>query len=121
MRFFVYGTLKRGKHNNYLLSRTRYLGTAKTEPVYTLFDGGYPIIERGGTTAIYGEVFETEDEEIINQVFRLEGCSRIQHDPKSWYDFDILETPFGEANMFVMDTGKSGRGESKILTSGVWN
>jgi len=120
MRFFVYGTLKKGKHNNRVMGRAAFLGEAKTEPVYTLFDGNYPIVERGGETAVVGEVFETEDESTINGIFSLEGCSREQHNPKSWYDYDKIETPFGEAVIFVMNKDKSGRGQHLVLNSGEW-
>ena len=121
MRFFVYGTLKKGKHNNYIMGDANLLGTAETAPVYSLVGGsGFPIIERGGETSVKGEVFETEDEEIISRIFRLEGCSREQHNPQSWYDYDKIETPFGEAVIFVMDKGKSGRRQDFLLKSGVW-
>lgn len=120
MRFFVYGTLKSGKHNNYLLRRATLLGEAKTEPVYTLFDGPYPIVTRGGSTPIVGEVFETNDEDVIDNIFSLERCSRVQGHQSNWYDFDTIETPYGEANIFVMNEGKSGRPDSKILNSGQW-
>lgn len=120
MRFFVYGTLKKGKHNNGVMGDSKFLGTAKTEPVYTLFDGGFPIVERGGNTAISGEVFETENEATINRIFNLEGCSKEQHNPRSWYDYDKIETPYGEAVIFVMNEGRSGRGQHLVLNSGVW-
>lgn len=120
MIFFVYGTLKRKKHNNYLLTGATFLGEHKTEPVYTLYDGPYPIVERGGETAISGELFETTDENVIDGIFRLEGCSKVQHSPNSWYDYDKIATPNGEAVIFVMNEGGSQRSATSILSSGIW-
>lgn len=118
MIFFVYGTLKKNKHNHYLLNGCKYLSDFETEKKYTLFDGGFPIIEREGGTSIKGELYETSSESIINNIFSLEGCTKIQHHPSNWYDFDKIETPYGEAVIFVMDKNKSNR--NKILTNGIW-
>lgn len=117
--FFVYGTLKQGEGNNRCLGNAKFLGEFTTKPEYTLFDGGYPIVERGGSTAVKGELFYSENESSIQRVFDLEGCSsQIQHDKGNWYDFDKIDTPHGEAIIFVMNKGTSGR--SQILNSGVW-
>lgn len=116
--FFVYGTLKQGYGNNRLLQTAKFLGNAITPAEYTLYNGGFPIVERGGETAIKGEVYETDDEQIIKRVYGLEGYSGKPHADDNWYDVDRIETPFGEAEMFVMDKGKSGR--TNILTSGLW-
>lgn len=119
MIFAVYGTLKREYSNNRLLETATYLGTFKTKPVYTLYNGGFPIVERGGNTSIAVELYDTEDEETISIVHSLEGCSGKQHDPDNWYDFDLIYVPLiGRARMFVMDKGKSGR--SDIIKNGIW-
>jgi gamma-glutamylcyclotransferase (GGCT)/AIG2-like uncharacterized protein YtfP len=117
-RFAVYGTLKRGFHNNYVLGNAKCIGTFVTKPEYTLFDGGFPVVERGGDTAIHCEVFETDSPQIVNRVNDLEGCTGIKGHPDNWYDIDEVETPFGTANMFVMDKDCSGR-KNKI-TTGIW-
>jgi len=117
--FAVYGTLKRGRNNNYLLGASEYLGTFQTAPAYTMFDGGYPVVERDGTTPITYELFKCNSTRIKESIFALEGChSQIQHDPNNWYDFDKIETPHGEAVIFVMDKGASGR--NHIVNSGNW-
>lgn len=116
--FFVYGTLKAGYYNNRLLKKAEFLGTHATEPVYTLFDGGFPIVERGGKTSVKGEVWKATDDETIFDVFRLEGCKREQNAPGSWYTYDKIDTPYGEAHIFVMDEGKGGR--NTIINTGVW-
>lgn len=117
--FFVYGTLKAGYHNHYHLGSAKFLGNFTTEPKYTLYNGGFPVVERNGDTAIQGELYLCENERNIDYVFSLEGCdSQIQGDPHNWYDFDKIETPHGEAVIFVMNDGKSGR--DQILKSGIW-
>ena len=118
--FFVYGTLKKGWGNhNYCLKGAEALGDFATEPIYTLYDGGFPIVERDGDTSIKGELYRTSDEEQISATFSLEGCpSRTKGHPNNWYDIDYLETPHGKAVIFVMPKGKSRRTEA--LTNGVW-
>ncbi len=118
--FGVYGTLKEGFSNHeYHLGGAKFLGKFITEPKYTLFDGGFPVVERGGNTAIQGELYLVEDPEKIQATFDLEGCSsQEQGHPSNWYDFEKITTEHGEAVMFVMDKGTSGR--TKTLNSGIW-
>jgi gamma-glutamylcyclotransferase (GGCT)/AIG2-like uncharacterized protein YtfP len=121
--FLTYGTLKRGYGNwrHYIACDPEhvYLGEFQTPPNYTLFDGGFPVVERGGHTSIQGELFEVADPHSIDGIFNLEGChSQVQGDPTNWYDFDQVETPYGPATMFVMNSGESHR--NKILPSGKW-
>jgi gamma-glutamylcyclotransferase (GGCT)/AIG2-like uncharacterized protein YtfP len=120
MLLFSYGTLMMnyGNYQRILKDNSEFLGTFETEPVYTLFDGGFPIVERNGNTSIKGELHYTEYSEVINRVFALEGCSKTQHNPNSWYDYDLIETPYGTAVIFVMDKNKSGRNNK--IESGIW-
>lgn len=116
--FFVYGTLKKGYGNHGRLRNAEFLGTHVTEPVYTLFDGGFPIVERGGKTSVVGEVYKATDAKTIAGVFELEGCKREQDAPGTWYTYDKIATPYGEAHIFVMNEGKGGR--NTIINTGVW-
>lgn len=117
--FAVYGTLKAAYGNHRLLRTAESLGTFKTEPVYTLFDGGFPIVEREGSTSIHCELYKTEDPAVIQNVFGLEGCSsQTKGNPNNWYDIDEIDTPHGKAIIFVMDKGISQR--SRIVKSGNW-
>lgn len=114
---FVYGTLKRGYGNNaaYLKS-AEFLGEAETPAIYTLYNGGFPIVERNGNTSVKGEVYKISDEHTLRNVYNLEGYSGKRHSPNNWYDTDEIETPFGKAEIFVMDHA----GRSTPLPSGVW-
>jgi len=114
MIFFVYGTLKKRFSNHYLLQDASFLGAHKTEPIYTLYDGGFPIVCRNGETAIQGELYQTDDQSIINRVFALEGYS--PESKNNWYELDIIQTLFGEAGIFVMDSCT----RKKIITTGKW-
>jgi gamma-glutamylcyclotransferase (GGCT)/AIG2-like uncharacterized protein YtfP len=121
--FLVYGTLKAGHGNGeYYMGHpsTKFLGEFTTPPNYTLYDGGYPIVERQGNTSIQGELYEVSDTESIDGIFGLEGChSQIQgHLNNTFYDFDMVDTPHGKAVMFVMDKGRSKR--NHIIQSGKW-
>ncbi len=118
MIFAVYGTLKSAYGNHRCLGNAEFLGVFRTPPNYTLFDGGFPIVERGGNVGIECELYQTDDEKAIRSVFGLEGCDREQDSPGSWYTYDLLDTPFGQATMFVMNPGAGGR--SNIIESGVW-
>ncbi len=120
MKFGVYGTLKEKYGNHRCLGNAKFLGEFKTPANYTLFDGGFPIVERGGKTSISCEIWETDDEQSIDRVFNLEGCHKTQDHPGSWYTYDLLETPHGEVTMFVMNPGTSGRSNDRILESGIW-
>lgn len=58
---FVYGSLKRGFGNHRLLEnlRAKFLGEAKSEPVFTMYSlGGFPGIIRNGDTPVSGELYE---------------------------------------------------------------
>jgi gamma-glutamylcyclotransferase (GGCT)/AIG2-like uncharacterized protein YtfP len=58
---FVYGTLKRGQVRHFALARQRFLGEAKTRPLYRMVNlGSYPALTEGGTSAIAGELWEVD-------------------------------------------------------------
>ena len=61
--FFCYGTLQKGFWNHEVLGNAKYLGKFQTEPKYTLYDGGFPIVERDGKTSIQGELYLSENAE----------------------------------------------------------
>ena len=120
VRFACYGTLKKNHGNFHYVKDAEYLGEHITEPLYTMYTGGFPVTERGGNTAIHCEIYETSDPEIIKDVHGLEGCeSQIQGHPSNWYDFDLTQTAWGDARIFVMDKGKSRR--TQIVSSGKWH
>jgi gamma-glutamylcyclotransferase (GGCT)/AIG2-like uncharacterized protein YtfP len=56
---FVYGTLMHDGRNHALLAGQRFLGPARTLPLYTLFDlGVYPGLVHDGAQSVEGELYE---------------------------------------------------------------
>ncbi len=83
---FVYGTLMRGGVRQRLLAGQRFLGEARTPPLYALFDlGEYPGMVRRDADgrAVAGELYEVaagliprlDSEEGAPTLFRLEPVS----------------------------------------------
>lgn len=76
-RVFVYGSLLSGLHNHRLLEGARFLGEARTRPLYTMTNlGAYPSVAHGGKTSILGEVWEVSAGQRA-RLDRLEGHPRF--------------------------------------------
>lgn len=72
-KIFVYGTLKRGRHNNYMLGPSKFLGVYLTERMFTMYDGkGFPYVVPEGSNTIIGELYEVDDK-ILERLDWLEG------------------------------------------------
>jgi len=74
---FVYGTLKRGCSNHRQLAGQKYVGVAKTQPGFRLYDaGGYPGLAAlaDDLKGVSGEVWEVEPERLI-KLDRFEGVA----------------------------------------------
>jgi gamma-glutamylcyclotransferase (GGCT)/AIG2-like uncharacterized protein YtfP len=69
---FVYGTLKRGFGNHFLLNNATFVGEYTTKPMYRLFASGLPFLSEGGNKAIKGEVYAVDDATLA-ALDRLEG------------------------------------------------
>ncbi|WP_261816555.1 gamma-glutamylcyclotransferase family protein [Vibrio gallicus] len=106
---FVYGTLRQGESNHHLLEASELLGMFETKPEYALFDlGAYPgLVE--GYSAITGEIYRI-DEKVLEQLDILE-------DVPTEYRREVLETPFGEAWIYLYQGSENG----KAIESGDWN
>lgn len=61
MKLFVYGTLKRGHGNNFLLRNSEFLGEALTEADYDIFSAGIPFLTEG-EYAVRGDLYEVDDQ-----------------------------------------------------------
>ena len=81
----VYGTLKSGYHNNYLLGGARLVGKAVTLKAYQLFDCGFPMAVPSDEKAfpVLGEIYEVSDD-----AFRR--CDSLEGHP-DWYIRRIIE------------------------------
>lgn len=117
MKLAVYGTLKRGHSNHRYLYGTKYLGEFVTEPIYTMYSlGSFPAVRLNGKTGITVEVYETDNEEIINLINSLERYTGIKNDSANWYDCITIDTPYGLAEMFYQKK----YAECAVLESGKW-
>lgn len=107
--YAVYGTLRKGygNHRGRLDGPTvEFLGEMKTEPKYTMVGkgAGFPYVAEGGNTSITVEIYKTKDPRVMQTVNGLEGYSGKRNHPSNWYDTCDLETPWGTANMFTMNS-----------------
>jgi len=70
---FVYGTLKKGFQRSKYLNDQKYLGTARTKPIYGLYYvSGYPCMVNDSkddnitlADSIYGELYEVSDDCVV--------------------------------------------------------
>lgn len=117
---FVYGTLKRGHGNNIVLGNSEFCFKYVTAPIYTMVTNGwFPIVKRGGTTAITGEVYKVTDQNILNNVYRLERYTGTPGHPDNWYDVDELNlNDLYTASMFVMNADKYPK--LKVIPNGIF-
>jgi len=107
---FVYGTLKRGRANNYILAAQECFGPAKTKAGYVLYNlEGYPgmVEEPGATEGIAGEVWSV-DSKCLKHLDKLEGLEEGLYARRSV----ALEAPFDgrkvEAYIYLRDvTGRT--------------
>jgi gamma-glutamylcyclotransferase (GGCT)/AIG2-like uncharacterized protein YtfP len=83
-RVFVYGTLKSGFSNHYLLDGCEYLGGAATVPTYKMIENGFPVImpDPGGKP-LAGEIYTVDDETLA----RLDQLER----EGSSYDRELID------------------------------
>ncbi len=113
----VYGTLKEGHHNHRVLGESKLIGKHVTEPKFTMYsNGGFPIVSPYGDTPIVIEVYQVDNPTDLQRVYRLEGYSGTRNSSANWYDTVDVETPYGVAEMFVMDKVQ-GR---PVVASGEW-
>lgn len=93
MRVFVYGTLLAGEANHWLLARARFVGEARTEPAFALYDlGAFPGLVPGGTHAVVGEVYEV-DGPTLAALDQLEGHPHFYtRSPVTLEDGTVVET-----------------------------
>jgi gamma-glutamylcyclotransferase (GGCT)/AIG2-like uncharacterized protein YtfP len=89
---FVYGTLKRGFWNHYLLDREEFIGEAETKEKYAMYVSGIPYVVKGEPVSrIKGEVYRVSSE-TLKLIDRLEGHP-------NWYRRELITVK-------VLDRGK---------------
>lgn len=106
VNYAVYGTLKKGFHNHFLLNQpgVDFLGEHKTDPRFTMYSlGGFPGVTEEGNTSLQIEIYNVKNKDVIRNVNSLEGYYG-PNNPKNWYDVTVIDTPYGKANMFIMNS-----------------
>jgi gamma-glutamylcyclotransferase (GGCT)/AIG2-like uncharacterized protein YtfP len=93
LRFFVYGTLRRGECNHHLLGDANFLGFHRTHARYSMLSMGYyPAVIDSGHTRISGEVYQ------IHKA-RLPWLDQLEDYPRT-YNRRLINTPYGPAWMY---------------------
>jgi gamma-glutamylcyclotransferase (GGCT)/AIG2-like uncharacterized protein YtfP len=111
-KVFVYGSLKEGRSNAYLLSGSKLLGEALTRPSFTMLNlGVYPGVVLKGSTAIHGEVYEVS-EITFARLDMLEGYP-------SFYDRMEIDTEYGAAWIYFL-ASPDDYSERRIVEGGIW-
>lgn len=97
----VYGTLRRGCSNHYIMGESRFVGDTKTAPIFKMCSfGHFPAVFTKGNTAITVEIYEVDDK-TLQRIYQLEGYTGIRGSEFNWYDTIDINTPIGIAEMFI--------------------
>lgn len=113
----VYGTLKKGFHNSYILGDSKLLGEQEM-PGFKMFSmGGFPAINIADEDSkIKVEVYEVTEPEVLKRVYMLENYTGKRDHPDNWYDTVEVPTKWGNAEMFYFKEPI----DRPEVTSGVW-
>jgi gamma-glutamylaminecyclotransferase len=112
IRVFVYGTLKNGHGNHYLLEDAEYLGRCVVRGKFHMVDlTYYPGVVRrdGDVQPILGEVYRV-DEQQLAALDMLEGHP-------NFYRREKVETPFKKAWMYFLPEEYTAR---PAMLAGMW-
>lgn len=97
MDVFVYGTLKKGKHNHTLMEDSSFVGEGVTSETFFMWDVGFPhvfedkVYDCQPHAPVRGEVYSVNDE-VLRNLDWLEG---VPHH----YDRRIVEVKVGDEVM----------------------
>jgi gamma-glutamylcyclotransferase (GGCT)/AIG2-like uncharacterized protein YtfP len=111
----VYGSLRKDMGNDHLLSDSKYLGTFKSVPEFSLYSlGYYPGLKANGNTSVVMEVYEVNDK-VAQRIDNLEGYN--SNKPATFYDKIPIETPWGIASVYIYVNDIP---EERLVKSGDW-
>lgn len=115
IKVFVYGTLKKGFYNDYVLGKSegKFIGEGVTDPCFTLVSlCAYPAVLDKGTTTIKGEVYEVKTLEHLDW---LEGYPEFYNRKVITVNVDGIEHL---ATMYYIEGDIDHQG---IVSEGEWN
>jgi len=114
---FVYGTLKVGFGNNYLLRGSECLGVAKTQEYYSMTSSGIPFVHHTPKqTTIKGELYKV-NKNTLHQLDMLEGHPNWYKRQQVWV-VDGYGGPLAKAWLYFNNVD---RGSQKLLTGDYQN
>ena len=116
-KIMVYGTLKRRGGNHGVLGNARFLGEAVTvSKEFSMFDGGFPFVSDGfpgdHNGSVVGELFETSDQRILDNLDRLEGVPYLY--VKRQVDVTTLDNVVFSATIYVASRGSNARLKNNV-------
>lgn len=115
---FVYGTLRRGGYNNYLLTenRARFIGTGTVEGALLSF-GSFPGFVKAQGSRVVGDVYIVNGK-TVEQLDRLERVG-------VWYDrvrcTVTMDGQMAVAEVYVATEAMAGRGTPSQPVDGVYD
>jgi gamma-glutamylcyclotransferase (GGCT)/AIG2-like uncharacterized protein YtfP len=97
----------------------KLLGSTETAPAFTMTSmGGFPIVKTFGKTPIQIEVYEVTSRNALDRINRLEGYSGKRGHSSNWYNTVDVDTPYGQAEMFIMSPEQYPH--LQVIESGDW-
>lgn len=117
--YFVYGTLKKGHNNHYLLEDSKKMGDFTTKPEYTLLDlGAFPGAIKYGNTAIQGEIYKVLDSRIEKNIDYLEGYQPYKKD--NLYNKELITIENKAVYIYILNMLVVDIIEYSEISSGKW-
>lgn len=97
----VYGTLRKGLHNDKILRNSKYLGTTTLQPKYKMADAHwYPVVYKSNFD-------ELESDHVVIEVYRIDNETLkvidVLEGVPDLYKRIKVDTEYGKAYMYVMD------------------
>src|SRR5688572_14820404 len=110
---FVYGTLRKGGSNHYLIEEGggRFVRIARTRPEFELLDlGPYPGMVAGGSTSVLGEVY------VVDARLR-ERLDRLEDHPRWYRRTSITLADGSDVETYLLQSHPS---TARSIESGDW-
>ncbi len=107
----VYGSLKRGFHNNPILSTSTFKGVDVIEGWNMVSLGAFPGIFKG-EGVVHIEVYEVEEEE-MERLDRLEGYP-------TFYNRTQVDTEHGKAWIYYLNNPSRYSNSERLVEGGKW-
>ena len=109
---FVYGSLRQGFHNHYLLEKSEQLYDDAVIAGTMASLGGFPCVTTNGNNQIHGEIYSVDDETLA-RLDRLEGHPSI-------YCREIVHSSKGDVWVYLIQDSSFYDGGHPLVKDGVW-